>query len=224
MIRVQLLCHPAWNRLVPVGIATFRYLMVCHSVLCQNTGGEKAILTFVKITLVFLSISNGIFGVLGSIGITGHSFEYLRCMGRQEVFRSKVKTQIQQLLPNPTFLLSRYNLADFLAPVGPTGVEFSGPLWNPARILMNFSNFFFLLAVTKSTQKNTLHVSFCRCPFSMDFCSSFERHIASQFWVNSKTDSEPKHDNNHRNKRGRERKTEGEQQNHNKDQSACLDY
>ena len=100
MIRVQLLCHPAWNRLVPVGIATFRYLMVCHSVLCQNTGGEKAILTFVKITLVFLSISNGIFGVLGSIGITGHSFEYLRCMGRQEVFRSKVKTQIQQLLPN----------------------------------------------------------------------------------------------------------------------------
>ena len=58
----------------------------------------------------------------------------------------------------------------------------------------------------------------------MDFCSSFERHIASQFWVNSKTDSKPKHDNNHRNKRGRERKTEGEQQNHNKDQPACLDY
>ena len=121
MIRVQLLCHPAWNRLVPVGIATFRYLMVCHSVLCQNTGGEKAILTFVKITLVFLSISNGIFGVLGSIGITGHSFEYLRCMGRQEVFRSKVKTQIQQ---NPS-TASQPNL--FVEQIQPGG--FLGTRW-----------------------------------------------------------------------------------------------
>ena len=83
------LCHPDWNRLVPVAIAYFRYLMVCHAVFCQNAGGEKAILNFVKIVLVFLSFITGVFGVLGSIGITGYSFEYLRCMGRQEVFRSK---------------------------------------------------------------------------------------------------------------------------------------
>ena len=39
------------------------------------------------------------------------------------------------------------NLADFFAPLGPTGVEFSGPLWKPARIILNFSNFCFVLAV-----------------------------------------------------------------------------
>ena len=99
------LCQPAWNRLVPVGIANFRYLMVCHAVFCHNLGGEKAILDFVKIVLVFLSFSNGVFGVLGSIGITGYSFEYLRCMGRQEVFRSNRK-----FLSHFALNLSRYNL------------------------------------------------------------------------------------------------------------------
>ena len=49
--------------------------MVCHAVFCRNVGGEKAILDFVKIVLVFLSFSNGIFGVLGSMGITGNNFE-----------------------------------------------------------------------------------------------------------------------------------------------------
>ena len=78
-----------------MGIANFRYLMVCHAAFCQNAGGEKAILDFVKILLVLLSFSDGLFGVLGSVGITGYSFEYLRCMGCQEVFRSKVKIQKQ---------------------------------------------------------------------------------------------------------------------------------
>ena len=30
-----ILCHCAWNRLVPIGIATFRYVLVCHPVFCQ---------------------------------------------------------------------------------------------------------------------------------------------------------------------------------------------
>ena len=132
-----------------MGIANFRYLMVCHPVFCQNAGGEKSILDFVKIILVLLSISNGVFGVLGSIGITGYSFEYLRCMGRQEVFRSKVKmlSKSETACLTRLFVLNRYTLTDFYAPLGPTGVEFSGPLWNPARILINFSNFLFVLAV-----------------------------------------------------------------------------
>ena len=32
-----------WNRLVPVAIAGFRYVMVCHAVFVHNHGGEKAV-------------------------------------------------------------------------------------------------------------------------------------------------------------------------------------
>ena len=33
----------SWNRLVPVAIAAFRYIMVCHAVFVQNHGGEKMV-------------------------------------------------------------------------------------------------------------------------------------------------------------------------------------
>ena len=33
----------SWNRLVPVAIAGFRYIMVCHAVFVHNHGGEKAV-------------------------------------------------------------------------------------------------------------------------------------------------------------------------------------
>ena len=33
----------AWNRLVPLTIAAFRYIMVCHAVFVQNHGGEKQV-------------------------------------------------------------------------------------------------------------------------------------------------------------------------------------
>ena len=33
----------AWNRLVPVAIAAFRYIMVCHAVFVHNHGGEKKV-------------------------------------------------------------------------------------------------------------------------------------------------------------------------------------
>ena len=33
----------AWNRLVPLAIAAFRYIMVCHAVFVQNHGGEKQV-------------------------------------------------------------------------------------------------------------------------------------------------------------------------------------
>ena len=32
-----------WNRLVPVAIAGFRYVMVCHAVYVHNHGGEKKV-------------------------------------------------------------------------------------------------------------------------------------------------------------------------------------
>ena len=42
---------------------------------------------------------------------------------------------------------ARTNLEDFLAPTEDGGLEFTGPLWNPARILMNFVNSAFALVV-----------------------------------------------------------------------------
>ena len=40
-----------WNRLVPVAIAVFRYVMVCHPVFVQNHGGEKMVwqLLFIRV-------------------------------------------------------------------------------------------------------------------------------------------------------------------------------
>ena len=32
-----------WNRLVPVAIAAFRYILVCHSAFVHNHGGEKKV-------------------------------------------------------------------------------------------------------------------------------------------------------------------------------------
>ena len=78
----------AWNRLVPIAVALFRYLMICHAVFSQNLGGDRYVLKFIKIGLVFFSIGSGIVGVLGSVGVFSDSFEYLRCLGRQEDFRS----------------------------------------------------------------------------------------------------------------------------------------
>ena len=77
----------AWNRLVPIGIALFRYLMICHAVFCQNIGGDKYVLKFIKIGLVFFSMISGVVGVLGSVGVFSESFEYLRCLGREEDFK-----------------------------------------------------------------------------------------------------------------------------------------
>ena len=34
----------AWNRLVPLAIAAFRYAMVCHAVAVHNHGGEKKVI------------------------------------------------------------------------------------------------------------------------------------------------------------------------------------
>ena len=87
-IRTQTFKDCVWNRLVPIAVALFRYLMICHAVFSQNFGGDKYVLKFIKIGLVFFSVISGVVGVLGSVGIFSDSFEYLRCLGRQEEFRS----------------------------------------------------------------------------------------------------------------------------------------
>ena len=42
---------------------------------------------------------------------------------------------------------SRLNLENFFAPLGPRGVEFSGPIWSPARLFVNLANWSFVAAV-----------------------------------------------------------------------------
>ena len=41
----------------------------------------------------------------------------------------------------------RFNLVDFFAPLGPRGVEFSGPIWSPARLFINLANWSFVFVV-----------------------------------------------------------------------------
>ena len=72
-----------WNRLVPVAIVVFRYMMVCHAVYCHNLGGEKAVLKRVITALATLCLLDPLVIVLYS----ADSFIFLRCMGREEAFR-----------------------------------------------------------------------------------------------------------------------------------------
>ena len=49
----------SWNRLVPVCIVVFRYMMVCHAVFCLNHGGEKKIWKFLRNGVIILSLISG---------------------------------------------------------------------------------------------------------------------------------------------------------------------
>ena len=83
---ILLFVHTAlgtWNRLVPVGIVVFRYLMVCQAVFCHNHGGEKGIWNIVKISIGTLCLFNPLVVVLN----IQTSFFFLRCIGREETFR-----------------------------------------------------------------------------------------------------------------------------------------
>ena len=40
-----------------------------------------------------------------------------------------------------------FNLGNFFSPLPPRGVEFSGPIWSPARLFINLANWSFIVAV-----------------------------------------------------------------------------
>ena len=92
-----------------------------------------------------LSLADGLVAVCSSLGLDGlssgsSSVAFLRCIGREESFRwSSSKSS--------THLGLRFNLADFFAPRRPRGVEFSGPLWSPARLFINLANWSFVFVV-----------------------------------------------------------------------------
>ena len=72
-----------WNRLMPVALVVFRYLMVCRAVYCHNLGGEKAVLRRVMALLVSLCLLDALVIVFNN----SDSLTFLRCMGREEAFR-----------------------------------------------------------------------------------------------------------------------------------------
>ena len=71
-----------WNNLVPVAIATQRYLLVCRAVACHRFGGGKRIWTFIHSTVVLLCILCGVIFALER----SYSLTFLRCMGEEEKF------------------------------------------------------------------------------------------------------------------------------------------
>jgi hypothetical protein len=72
-----------WNRLVPVAIAVFRYLMVCHAVFCHNHGGDGPVWQVVTSGLVVVSLASTAVPLI----TTDSSLTYLTCMGSEERFR-----------------------------------------------------------------------------------------------------------------------------------------
>ena len=72
-----------WNRLVPVAIVVFRYMMVCHAVFCHNLGGEKVVWRGVRTGLLVLCLLNPLMVVINS----ADSVVFLVCMGKEEAFK-----------------------------------------------------------------------------------------------------------------------------------------
>ena len=71
-----------WNNLVPLAIATHRYLLVCRAVGCHNFGGGKKIWRLIHSTVVFLCLLSGIIFALER----SSSLTFLRCLGKEEKF------------------------------------------------------------------------------------------------------------------------------------------
>ena len=71
-----------FNRLVPVSIVVYRYLMVCHAAFCFNTG-EKWIWKWMMRILITMCVC---FGASYCYHFND-ARTYLRCMGREENFK-----------------------------------------------------------------------------------------------------------------------------------------
>ena len=73
----------SFNRLVPVGIVLFRYIMVCHAVSTVNYGGEKPLWRTVKLAIQGLSLMQGVLMVF----VLKDSLGFHKCIGKEEGFR-----------------------------------------------------------------------------------------------------------------------------------------
>ena len=72
-----------FNRLVPIAVVLLRYIMVCHPVFFINNGRERAIWRLILVALTFLCSVVWVHQLCTS----DIAYRFLRCMGREEVFR-----------------------------------------------------------------------------------------------------------------------------------------
>ena len=65
---------------------------------------------------------------------------FLLCAGKEELFRC---------FPTQTFTLvfPRYDVTDFYATPGPTGLGFKGPIWSPFRAMYNLTTWNMFISV-----------------------------------------------------------------------------
>ena len=80
--RVLLDCVIVWNRIILLGIALFRYFMICHAVACHNIGA-KLVWRVVLAAVICVSLLGGCI----SWFYRGDSRIFLRCLGMEETFR-----------------------------------------------------------------------------------------------------------------------------------------
>ena len=117
-----------FNRLVPVGIVVFRYIMVCHAVMTANCGGEKRVWRIIQRAIFLLSFLPSVLVVR----VLEDSLGFHKCVGQEESFRL-LTLKLSELFSS----LLRYNLKNFFLDVGPTGLNIKGPLWRPVRLVTN---------------------------------------------------------------------------------------
>ena len=72
-----------FNRLVPVGIVVFRYIMVCHAVMTANCGGEKRVWRIIQRAIFLLSFLPSLLVVR----VLEDSLGFHKCVGQEESFR-----------------------------------------------------------------------------------------------------------------------------------------
>ena len=71
-----------WNRLVPIAIVVFRYVMVCHAITCHNNGGESGVWRAVMAALVGVTLASAGMPFL----VTENSRTFQECIGSEERF------------------------------------------------------------------------------------------------------------------------------------------
>ena len=72
-----------FNRLVPVGIVLFRYIMVCHAVPVVNFGGEKPLWMTIQLAVLGLSLLPSVLVAF----VLDDSLGFHKCIGQEEGFR-----------------------------------------------------------------------------------------------------------------------------------------
>ena len=72
-----------FNRLVPVAIATIRYVMVCHPTFSINHGGEKRISAVVRRFISVICVTIAIYSTFKRENI----LQFLICVRKEEIFR-----------------------------------------------------------------------------------------------------------------------------------------